>query len=79
MPGIQDMIWYLVVLTFASLNLFALYSLYLKLDHKKTNTAKIVFIVFSIVVMVIFCLWLKEKNDEIWREFMEYVKIQTRR
>ena len=79
MPGIQDMVWYLVVLTFTSLNLFSLYSLHLKIERKRADSAKIIFLVVSIIILTACCLWLKSRNDAVWRALIELIRMQTNR
>ncbi len=75
MPGMADFVWNVVVLTFVSLNLFALYSFHLKNNNKnRFESAKILFVGFSIIVTAAFCLFMKAKNDAIWRALIELLK-----
>ncbi len=77
MPGAYDMVWNVVVLTFVSLNLFLLYSLYLKNSNKnKFDSAKVFFLGFSIIIMAAFCLFMKAKNDAIWRALIELLRMR---
>jgi heme/copper-type cytochrome/quinol oxidase subunit 4 len=71
MPGVWDLAWYSVMLTFATLIAFIQYSLYLRTSKGKANTMKLVFLALSMVLLVATCLWLKDRNDVLWKIVVE--------
>jgi drug/metabolite transporter (DMT)-like permease len=79
MPDMMDLVWYSIMLALATLNAFALYSLFLKTTGGKANIMKLVFVAISFILLTATCLWLKDRNDVIWKAFIEYVKMQTGR